>query len=426
MTEAGILDRARQGDVDAIVSLMNQSLVDTGVTAKAALKAQCLQVMLEGEDVPDQSAYGTFVKTGITNLGIETIAALKVYGRQVGQNIPAWTEEFQLRAAAALAEAPPEISPTPAPAQEAAPPSPPTPAESAAPPSPEQGGKKKRPPGVKDLAKQGDIAALTTLVNRTVSQKDIKARSVTLYDGCLEISLEAQQTPDKSVVGVLVHRELSYLESSLIQSVKIFGYKASSQESDWMEEFAAQPSSGAHGSGVEFVHPSKLRPPEPVVEEIDEPNLSDSSSATSSRSHSANHSSRMASPGSRSVSSSLVQDASVTRQAHPNRQVLSILCHASALLGGWFFWLPLILMITSSDRVVQINAQEAWRLQLSLLIWGCSAWLIAGFVPFFGFIIFIISACLITLIAWILPIMAIVKVAQNPDEPALYPLVHRL
>lgn len=421
MTEVGILDRARQGDVNAIVSLMNQSLVDTGVTAKAALKEHCLQVMLEGDEVPEQSAYSAFVQSGIANLGIETIVALKVYGRQTGQNIPAWTEEFQLRASVPPVEPLPERvhtpPPLPSPANESVPPSPPTPApiESVAPSNTDSGGKKKRAPGVKDLAKQGDIAALTTLINRNVSQKDIKARSVTLQDGCLEIALEAQQTPDKSVMGVLVHRELSYLESPLIQTVKIYGYKASSQESDWMEEFAAQPTSGSHGAGVEFVHPSKLRPPEPIADETsgaEEPNLSDSlPNAGSSRSYAVNR--------------NPVQDASSTQQKYPQRQVLSILCHASLLLGGWFFWLPLIFMVSSSDRVVQINAQEAWRLQLSLFIWGCSAFLCL-FIPFIGYVIFMFSLAAIVLLSWVLPIMAIIKVAQDPNEPALYPLVHRL
>lgn len=51
-------------------------------------------------------------------------------------------------------------------------------------------------PNPVELAKQGDVRAIALLINRSLQSKGIVARSV-LKDGCLQIMLEATQTPDQ-------------------------------------------------------------------------------------------------------------------------------------------------------------------------------------------------------------------------------------
>lgn len=96
MTQLNLLELAKQGNVEAIASLINHQLQAKGITAKIALKGACLQVMLESPEVPDQQALVTFVRKGIIGLGATSIERVKVYGRQDGEEFPAWNQEFEL------------------------------------------------------------------------------------------------------------------------------------------------------------------------------------------------------------------------------------------------------------------------------------------------------------------------------------------
>lgn len=96
MTQSNLLELAKQGDAQAIAALMNRQMQPKGITAKAALKDGCLQIMLESAQVPDQQALVGFVRRGITGLGAESIERVRVYGRQTGEEIPAWSQEFDL------------------------------------------------------------------------------------------------------------------------------------------------------------------------------------------------------------------------------------------------------------------------------------------------------------------------------------------
>lgn len=94
--QPSILERAKQGDPQAIAALMNRSLQPKGITAKASLKDGCLRVMLESEQVPDQKSSVAFVQNGMSNLAIASIDTIKVFGRQAGEEMPAWSQEIAL------------------------------------------------------------------------------------------------------------------------------------------------------------------------------------------------------------------------------------------------------------------------------------------------------------------------------------------
>ncbi|WP_292731597.1 DUF4429 domain-containing protein [Nostoc sp. JL31] len=96
MTQPTLLELAKQGDAQAIASLMNRQLQPKGITVKVALKDACLQIMLESAQVPNQQALVAFIRKGITGLGAASIERVKVYGRQIGEEFPAWNQEFEL------------------------------------------------------------------------------------------------------------------------------------------------------------------------------------------------------------------------------------------------------------------------------------------------------------------------------------------
>jgi PASTA domain len=95
-SQPNLLQLAKQGDVTAIATLINRQLEPKGITAKVSLKGSTLQVMLEAEQVPDQKALVAFVRKGVTSLAVKAIERVKVYGRQVGEDFPEWSNEFDL------------------------------------------------------------------------------------------------------------------------------------------------------------------------------------------------------------------------------------------------------------------------------------------------------------------------------------------
>ena len=95
-SKSDIISLAKQGNPKAIAALMNQSLQTKGITAKVALKDGCLQIMLESIQTPNQTSLVTFIKKGVTSLGILSVERVKVYGKQSGEEFPAWNQEFEL------------------------------------------------------------------------------------------------------------------------------------------------------------------------------------------------------------------------------------------------------------------------------------------------------------------------------------------
>lgn len=96
MNQSGVLELARQGDADAIARLLNQALEPRGVRVRTLREHDCLHVLLEADNVPNQQL-ARVVRGGITCLGTQSIHLLRVYGRERSQTLPAWTEEWTLR-----------------------------------------------------------------------------------------------------------------------------------------------------------------------------------------------------------------------------------------------------------------------------------------------------------------------------------------
>ncbi|MEH1831068.1 MAG: hypothetical protein V7L29_03040 [Nostoc sp.] len=96
MTQPNILELAKQGDTQAIASLMNRHLYPKGIAAKVAFQDACLEVILESAEVPNQQILVAFIRKGLTALGAASVEIVKVYGQQRGKEFPAWSKEFDL------------------------------------------------------------------------------------------------------------------------------------------------------------------------------------------------------------------------------------------------------------------------------------------------------------------------------------------
>jgi len=87
---------ARIGDPTAIAAFINRSLNSKGIKANVSGENGYLRVMLISAQIPPQEALVTFVRNGMTSLGVESIHTVQVGGYQDGNNSPAWQEEIQL------------------------------------------------------------------------------------------------------------------------------------------------------------------------------------------------------------------------------------------------------------------------------------------------------------------------------------------
>jgi hypothetical protein len=97
MTELNFQELAKQGNLaTAIASWLNSQLQSEGITASANLDGDCLDVILEAEQVLREDTLVDFVRTELTNLQPDSIRKVKVEGRESGQIAAAWSQEFSL------------------------------------------------------------------------------------------------------------------------------------------------------------------------------------------------------------------------------------------------------------------------------------------------------------------------------------------
>jgi hypothetical protein len=98
MSQSNLLELAKQGHPKAIESLINRQMQPKGITAKVALKNNCLNILLEAAQPPNQEALVPVIHKGVTNLGVSSIEILRIYGKRVGEELPAWDQQFKLKA----------------------------------------------------------------------------------------------------------------------------------------------------------------------------------------------------------------------------------------------------------------------------------------------------------------------------------------
>ncbi|MBD1938794.1 hypothetical protein [Microcoleus sp. FACHB-68] len=97
MTHFNSVELPDSGNAEAIASLINYLLHDTGITARAVLKDNCLQVMLESDQVPDPNSSLDFIRQMMMEWEIKFVEFIEVYGIKIGDDSPAWAEVIVLK-----------------------------------------------------------------------------------------------------------------------------------------------------------------------------------------------------------------------------------------------------------------------------------------------------------------------------------------
>jgi len=107
---------------------------------------------------------------------------------------------------------------------------------------------------------------------------------------------------------------------------------------------------------------------------------------------------------------------------YDKRKLLSGLCHAEIFFSATLvtIGIPIAILLVSDDPVVKDNAKESLNFHINLYIYGAIAgiliWVLIGW-PLLVFL---------GIISWVLPILAIVKILGDPDQPYRYPFIFRL
>jgi len=97
MSLQDLIKLSRQGNADAIALLINRDLNPKGITVKVRRTGDCLQILTESQGLPNQDRLIQRIRDRIQKLGIANIKTLNFFGRQLGEDIPIWSQTVDLR-----------------------------------------------------------------------------------------------------------------------------------------------------------------------------------------------------------------------------------------------------------------------------------------------------------------------------------------
>ncbi|MCT7987198.1 EcsC family protein [Laspinema olomoucense] len=195
MNQPNLLELAKQGDAKAIATLMNRKLQPKGITAKASMKNDCLQIMLESAQVIPQETLVVFIRRSVQTVGAEGIKRVKVYGKQTNEEFPAWSEEFEV-------EAPIVAS-------------------------------------LEETAQEGDVNAIATLIKRWLNSPGIAVKASWKND-CLQVKLESDEVPQEQSIIPIIQAGLIDIGIPTLASVKIFAQQNGDDFPEWSQEFPVE------------------------------------------------------------------------------------------------------------------------------------------------------------------------------------------
>ena len=104
MSENPLVEQAKQGDVNAIGSLMNRLLKSQGMLANVERLGDRLEILIESDlrslddemRIPKRPVLVGMIKKWFVTIEVKTVSSLKISWQQTGAEEPAWTEEIFL------------------------------------------------------------------------------------------------------------------------------------------------------------------------------------------------------------------------------------------------------------------------------------------------------------------------------------------
>lgn len=94
------LKSAKEGEIQAILAVLNQTLVDRAITVKISLQSTCLRILLEADEVPNSETTIALIQEKLQEIQSDHIQSVQIMARVSGVNRSVWTETFILNASA--------------------------------------------------------------------------------------------------------------------------------------------------------------------------------------------------------------------------------------------------------------------------------------------------------------------------------------
>ena len=205
MTQPNLNELAKQGNPNAIATLLNRSLQPQGISVKASLKDGCLHLMLEAAQIPNQQVLVSFVQKFLLNLQAAPITSAKLYAQISGMASPAWIGKFDLPTQAMAVN---ETS---------------------------SKGIYTKGDRLRELAEQGNIDAIVTLLSRLFASEDVLV-AAEFQHSCLQIILKSSVIPDRETSLNLLRQEITSWQSKAIETIEIYGQKLDEAFPTWSEQ----------------------------------------------------------------------------------------------------------------------------------------------------------------------------------------------
>lgn len=99
MSRHEILGLAKQGDHRAIAFFLNEAFASQGFSVKTTREKEYLYILVESEQLPPQDSCIRVIENGLHRLDPEDITNVTIYGRLIGQQLPAWAKTIELKTA---------------------------------------------------------------------------------------------------------------------------------------------------------------------------------------------------------------------------------------------------------------------------------------------------------------------------------------
>ena len=108
------------------------------------------------------------------------------------------------------------------------------------------------------------------------------------------------------------------------------------------------------------------------------------------------------------------------------RKVLASLCHGAIFLSTFVVsvGIPIAILLVSDDPVVKENAKESLNFHFNVWLYGViigALWFSVIGIPLAFLLLFPYF-----LFQWVPPVMAIIQVLGNPEQPYRYPFIFRI
>ncbi len=189
------LAAAKLGNPSAIAAMLTHYLRTRSLKVKAASAADCLNLLVEGETLPEQDWVVGQVINEVKALGVESIATLQIYGKIAAESKPQWSYRFDLSQ-----DVPPELESEPI---------------------------------VIDpitLAQEGDLGEIKKFITEVLSDRPDLEVFVELEGTCLKVIVQTSEFLDGQNFAADFGKKLSPIASDLLQEVAI--YKRRSEASN--------------------------------------------------------------------------------------------------------------------------------------------------------------------------------------------------